>query len=45
MRATLALNGLMAFRMKEFLKHSDLQEIVLNELIYRPELLIDGSKL
>ena len=30
--------------MKEFLKYSDLQETVLNELTCRRELLIDVSK-
>ena len=35
----------MTLGMKEFFKYSDPQETVLNELICRQELLIDGSKL
>ena len=36
--------SLMPFGMKEFLKYSDLQETILNELTFRRELLIDGSR-
>ena len=37
-------HSLMTFGMKEFLKNSDLPETILNELTFRRELLIDGSR-
>ena len=38
------LHSLMTFGMKEFLKYSHLQETILNELTFRQELLIGGSR-
>ena len=37
-------HSLMTLGMKEFLKYSDLQETVLNELTCQRELLIDGRR-
>ena len=37
-------HSLMTLGVKEFLKHSDLEEAVLNELTWPRELLNDGSK-
>ena len=37
-------HSLMTSEMKQFLKYSHLQETILNELTFRQELPIDGSR-